>query len=176
MVRTYTLILTAVVRAHTRLVRQRRRASDVTGARGRRGSIAIKAGRLGAGKQLTEADQGQSIPALNKTNMVKITFQPVSAQKPEKDVDGDKIVIPQANVSLPSLLLLYIRLLGLYGVVCNLDCIVLMCDHVMYWDFIASASQSGDPLSICLKICTCAIRQWVFCIFVAMYLAQRQLE
>lgn len=32
--------------------------------------------------------------------MVKITFQTVSAQKPEKDVDEDKIVIPQAHVSL----------------------------------------------------------------------------
>uniref|UniRef100_A0A671Z0J0 Integral membrane protein 2 n=1 Tax=Sparus aurata TaxID=8175 RepID=A0A671Z0J0_SPAAU len=29
--------------------------------------------------------------------MVKITFQTVSAQKPEKDVDEDKIVIPQAQ-------------------------------------------------------------------------------
>ena len=32
--------------------------------------------------------------------MVKITFQTVSAQKPEKDIDEDKIVIPQAHVSL----------------------------------------------------------------------------
>lgn len=29
--------------------------------------------------------------------MVKITFQPVSAQKPEKDNDEDKIIIPQAH-------------------------------------------------------------------------------
>lgn len=32
--------------------------------------------------------------------MVKITFQTVSAQKPEKEIDGDKIIIPQAHVSL----------------------------------------------------------------------------
>uniref|UniRef100_A0A3B4AL32 Integral membrane protein 2 n=1 Tax=Periophthalmus magnuspinnatus TaxID=409849 RepID=A0A3B4AL32_9GOBI len=32
--------------------------------------------------------------------MVKITFQPVSAQKPEKDNDEDKIVIPQAHEHL----------------------------------------------------------------------------
>lgn len=36
-------------------------------------------------------------------NMVKITFQPVSAQKPEKDNDADKITIPQAHVSLHTL-------------------------------------------------------------------------
>lgn len=65
--------------------------------------------------------------------MVKITFQPVSAQKPEKDVDGDKIAIPQANVSLSGLLLLYFTLLGLHVVVsvssicCNLNCIVCTC-------------------------------------------------
>lgn len=80
--------------------------------------------------------------------MVKITFQPVSAQKPEKDVDEDKIIIPQANVSLSSLLLLYFTLLGLYVVVsvysicCNLNCIVYMCDHVIYWDFIALTSDT----------------------------------
>lgn len=48
--------------------------------------------------------------------MVKITFQPVSAQKPEKDDDEDKIIIPQANVSLSGLLLLYFALLGFYVV------------------------------------------------------------
>lgn len=32
--------------------------------------------------------------------MVKITFQTVSAQKPEKDSDEDKIIIPQDHVSL----------------------------------------------------------------------------
>lgn len=32
--------------------------------------------------------------------MVKITFQSVSAQKPEKDQDVDKITLPQAHVSL----------------------------------------------------------------------------
>ncbi|XP_029930942.1 integral membrane protein 2Cb [Myripristis murdjan] len=32
--------------------------------------------------------------------MVKITFQPVSAQKPEKENDGDKIIIPQAHEEL----------------------------------------------------------------------------
>lgn len=35
--------------------------------------------------------------------MVKITFQTVSAQKPEKEIDGDKIIIPQAHVSLHTL-------------------------------------------------------------------------
>ncbi len=35
--------------------------------------------------------------------MVKITFQPVSAQKPEKESDEDKIIIPQAHVSLHTL-------------------------------------------------------------------------
>lgn len=65
--------------------------------------------------------------------MVKITFQPVSAQKPEKDVDGDKIIIPQADVSLSGLLLLYFTLLELYAVVsvcsvyCHLSCIVCAC-------------------------------------------------
>uniref|UniRef100_A0A665TIM3 Integral membrane protein 2 n=1 Tax=Echeneis naucrates TaxID=173247 RepID=A0A665TIM3_ECHNA len=29
--------------------------------------------------------------------MVKITFQPVSVQKPEKESDGDKIIVPQAH-------------------------------------------------------------------------------
>ncbi|KAF3858241.1 hypothetical protein F7725_011442 [Dissostichus mawsoni] len=29
--------------------------------------------------------------------MVKITFQTVSAQKPDKEIDGDKIIIPQAH-------------------------------------------------------------------------------
>lgn len=103
-VRTKTLVVTAqrrlFLRAHAPLVRQRRRACEVTEARGRRCSSAIKASRLGAGEQLTEPDQRQSSPTLNKTNMVKITFQPVSAQKPEKDVDGDQISIPQGNVSL----------------------------------------------------------------------------
>lgn len=32
--------------------------------------------------------------------MVKITFQPVSVQKPEKEADEDKIIVPQAHVSL----------------------------------------------------------------------------
>lgn len=35
--------------------------------------------------------------------MVKITFQTVSAQKPDKEIDGDKIIIPQAHVSLHTL-------------------------------------------------------------------------
>lgn len=35
--------------------------------------------------------------------MVKITFQTVSAQKPEKDNDEDKIIIPQGHVSLHTL-------------------------------------------------------------------------
>lgn len=39
--------------------------------------------------------------------MVKITFQPVSAQKPEKESDGDKITIPQAHVSLHTFLSLF---------------------------------------------------------------------
>lgn len=39
--------------------------------------------------------------------MVKITFQPVSAQKPEKDNDEDKIIIPQAHVSLHTLSLFH---------------------------------------------------------------------
>lgn len=38
-----------------------------------------------------------------QTNMVKITFQAVSAQKPEKENDEDKIIIPQAHVSLHTL-------------------------------------------------------------------------
>lgn len=40
--------------------------------------------------------------------MVKITFQTVSAQKPEKDVDEDKIVIPQAQVSLHFVFYLFV--------------------------------------------------------------------
>lgn len=118
-------------------VRQSRRSSDVTEARGRRCSFAIKSTRLCAGKQLTEPDQRHSSLTLNKTNMVKITFQPVSAQKPEKDVDGDKIIIPQADVSLSGLLLLYFTLLELYAVVsvcsvyCNLNCVVCAC--VIMW-------------------------------------------
>lgn len=47
----------------------------------------------------------QSSPTPNQTSMVKITFQPVSAQKPEKDADGEQIRIPQASVSLSALFL-----------------------------------------------------------------------
>lgn len=140
-VHTYTLILTAkgrlFLRSHATPFRQSRRSSDVTEARGRRCSFAIKSTRLGAGEQLIEPDQRHSSLTLNKTNMVKITFQPVSAQKPEKDVDGDKIIIPQADVSLSGLLLLYFTLLELYAVVsvcsvyCNLNCIVCAC--VILW-------------------------------------------
>lgn len=66
---------------------------------------------------------------LIKTNMVKITFQPVSAQKPEKDVEGDKINIPQDKVSLSALLLLLLLQSVLFGRFlftrcCKMGCIV----------------------------------------------------
>lgn len=41
--------------------------------------------------------------------MVKITFQTVSAQKPEKESDGDnKIIIPQAHVSLHTFSIVFV--------------------------------------------------------------------
>lgn len=49
----------------------------------------------------------QSSPTPNRASMVKITFQPVSAQKPEKE-DGDRIRIPQAAVSLSAPCLLFL--------------------------------------------------------------------
>lgn len=60
--------------------------------------------------------------------MVKITFQTVSAQKPEKETDEDKIIIPQADVSLRSFSLRRV-------LVCVLVCVLV--------------SLLKDPCSVC---------------------------
>lgn len=42
--------------------------------------------------------------------MVKISLKPVSAQKPDKETDEEKTAIPQAYVSLHTLLFLTVPL------------------------------------------------------------------
>uniref|UniRef100_A0A3P9HU66 Integral membrane protein 2 n=1 Tax=Oryzias latipes TaxID=8090 RepID=A0A3P9HU66_ORYLA len=80
---------------HAAFVRQRRRSSVVTESRGRACAATIKPRRSGGGNKRTEPDRRQSKSSTDLINMVKITFQPVSAQKPEKDNDPDKITLPQ---------------------------------------------------------------------------------
>lgn len=55
--------------------------------------------RLGGANQRTDTETKQACgPQTNKqTNMVKITFHTVSSQKPEKETDGDHIVIPHVS-------------------------------------------------------------------------------
>ncbi|KAG9343161.1 hypothetical protein JZ751_014134 [Albula glossodonta] len=57
-----------------------------------------KEGQMGAAFQLKEFHSRQCL----QTDMVKITFQQVAGQKPEKEKDGDKaeILIPCPHVSL----------------------------------------------------------------------------
>lgn len=88
------------LQTHTRLVRQRRRSSDVTESRGRHRISAIKLSRpVQQGSSLTKtADH-------NQLEMVKISLKPVSAQKPDKENDEEKIAIPQAHVSLHTFVL-----------------------------------------------------------------------
>lgn len=45
------------------------------------------------------------VKKIKHTKMVKITFQPITAQKPEKELDGDKaeILMPYEHVSSASL-------------------------------------------------------------------------
>lgn len=103
-------ILTAARRlfleTHTRLVRQRRRSSDVTESRGRHRLSAIKLSR-----------PVQENSSLNRTadpqarNMVKIFMKPASAQKPGKENDDEKIAIPEGHVSLHTLLFLTVNLI-----------------------------------------------------------------
>lgn len=96
-------------RSHTALVRQRRRSSDVTDSRGRGCTGAIKSSRCCGWKRGADPEpqpgkrqkgEKKKIQTELNQNMVKITFQSVSAQKPEKDQDVDKITLPQAHVSL----------------------------------------------------------------------------